>query len=258
MPSIIPGFEYDVFISYRQKDNKHDGWVTTFVDHLKKELEMISKDEVSIYYDENLKDGLLENHEVTDTLNSKLKCILFIPVISQTYCDPNSYAWKNEFLLFRKLATEDVYGLKIKLKNGNITSRILPIRIHELDVQDGLLLEKELNGPIRSIDFIFKAPGVNRPLMDSEDHPQQNQFKIYYRDQINKVANQIKAIIESIKSPPVHITKPDNVNYKIEENSLASFGFLPYRSKNRQEKIDAIRNRQKMGCRQRLRLHRQR
>jgi hypothetical protein len=26
MASLIPGFEYDVFVSYRQKDNKHDGW----------------------------------------------------------------------------------------------------------------------------------------------------------------------------------------------------------------------------------------
>ena len=32
MASIIPGYWYDIFISYRQKDNKHDGWVTEFVD----------------------------------------------------------------------------------------------------------------------------------------------------------------------------------------------------------------------------------
>ena len=25
MLSVIPGFEYDIFISYRQKDNKYDG-----------------------------------------------------------------------------------------------------------------------------------------------------------------------------------------------------------------------------------------
>ena len=36
MASIIPGYEYDIFISYRQKDNKYDGWVTEFVDNLKK------------------------------------------------------------------------------------------------------------------------------------------------------------------------------------------------------------------------------
>ena len=27
MASLIQGYEYDIFISYRQKDNKHDGWV---------------------------------------------------------------------------------------------------------------------------------------------------------------------------------------------------------------------------------------
>ena len=34
MSAIIPGFEYDIFISYRQKDNKYDGWVTDFVNNL--------------------------------------------------------------------------------------------------------------------------------------------------------------------------------------------------------------------------------
>lgn len=43
MPSIIEGYNYDIFISYRQKDNKYDGWVTEFVDNLKKELEATSK-----------------------------------------------------------------------------------------------------------------------------------------------------------------------------------------------------------------------
>ncbi len=32
MSSIIEGYNYDIFISYRQKDNKGDGWVTEFVD----------------------------------------------------------------------------------------------------------------------------------------------------------------------------------------------------------------------------------
>jgi hypothetical protein len=49
MSSIIPGYEYDIFISYRQKDNKHDGWVTEFVDNLKGELEAIFKEEVCVH-----------------------------------------------------------------------------------------------------------------------------------------------------------------------------------------------------------------
>jgi hypothetical protein len=48
MASLIPGYEYDIFISYRQKDNKHDGWVTEFVHNLKGELESTFKEDVSV------------------------------------------------------------------------------------------------------------------------------------------------------------------------------------------------------------------
>ena len=43
MPSILPGYEYDIFISYRQKDNKRDGWVTEFIETLKDEIEATFK-----------------------------------------------------------------------------------------------------------------------------------------------------------------------------------------------------------------------
>jgi hypothetical protein len=35
MASLIPGYEYDIFISYCQKDNKGDSWVSEFVDLFK-------------------------------------------------------------------------------------------------------------------------------------------------------------------------------------------------------------------------------
>jgi len=44
MPGIIEGYNYDIFIPYRQKDNKHDGWVTKFVNNLKVELESAFKE----------------------------------------------------------------------------------------------------------------------------------------------------------------------------------------------------------------------
>ncbi len=88
MSSIIEGYNYDIFISYRQKDNKYDGWVTEFVDHLKKELEATFKEEISVYFDINPHDGLLETHDVGASLKDKLKCLVFIPIISRTYCDP--------------------------------------------------------------------------------------------------------------------------------------------------------------------------
>ena len=88
MPSIIPGYEYDIFISYRQNDNKRDGWVTEFAETLKDELEATVKDKLSIYFDENPHDGLLETHDVDDSLDKKLKCLIFIPIISKTYLLP--------------------------------------------------------------------------------------------------------------------------------------------------------------------------
>src|SRR5664280_469732 len=200
MSSIIDGYEYDIFISYRQKDNKHDGWVTEFVDNLKGELESTFKEEISVYFDINPHDGLLETHDVNASLKEKLKCLIFIPIISQTYCDSKSFAWQHELVAFNKLAKEDQFGRDIRLTSGNVISRILPVKIHDLDLEDKTLLENELGGVLRGIEFVFKSSGVNRPLKPS-DNPDKNLNKTYYPDQINKVANSIKEIITAIKKP---------------------------------------------------------
>jgi tetratricopeptide (TPR) repeat protein/cytoskeletal protein RodZ len=194
MASIIPGYEYDIFISYRQKDNKYDGWVTEFIDHLKREIEATFKEDVSIYFDENPHDGLLEIHNVNKSLENKLKSVIFMPVISQTYCDPNSFAWQNEFVAFNKMAGAEPIGRDIKVASGNVCSRIIPVKIHDLDSSDVTLLEDELGCRLRSIDFIYSSTGVNRPLKP-EDNPDRNLNKTYYRDQINKVANAVKEVI---------------------------------------------------------------
>jgi len=214
MPSIIPGYEYDIFISYRHKDNKplsgaarhgdgHNtsgGWVTEFVNDLSKELESTFKEDISIYYDSNPVDGLLETHNVDKSLEGKLKCLIFIPIVSQIYCDPRSFAWQNEFCAFNKMAQSEPIGRDIKLRNGNVASRILPVMIHNLDAEDRNLIESELDSKLRSIDFIFRSPGVNRPLLP-DDKRQENANNLFYRDQINKVANAIKEIVSAIKYP---------------------------------------------------------
>jgi tetratricopeptide (TPR) repeat protein len=200
MASLIPGYEYDIFISYRQKDNKYDGWVTEFVENLKKELEATFKEDVSVYFDINPHDGLLETHDVDASLKEKLKCLLFIPIISRTYCDPRSFAWEHEFKVFVEQASQDKFGLKVKLPNGNVASRVLPIQIHEIAAEDKAHIEKELGGILRPIEFIYKEPGVNRPLRGNEDHPDNNLNKTVYRNQINKVANAIDEIIYSMKN----------------------------------------------------------
>jgi hypothetical protein len=164
MASLIPGYNYDIFISYRQKDNKYDGWVTEFVDNLKRELESAFKEEVSVYFDINPSDYLLETYDVDASLKDKLKCLIFIPIISRTYCDPKSFAWDHEFKAFIEQASQDQFGLKVTLPNGNVTNRLLPVRINDLDISDIKLCESILGGAFRGVDFIYKEPGVNRPL----------------------------------------------------------------------------------------------
>ncbi len=201
MASLIPGYEYDIFISYRQKDNKGDRWVSEFVDALKVELESTFKEEISVYFDINPNDGLLETHDVNESLKEKLKCLVFIPIISRTYCDPKSFAWEHEFRAFVELASHDQFGLKIQLPSGNVASRVLPVIIYDLDTHDYNLCESMLKGVIRGVEFIYKEPGVNRPLRANEDNPHDNLNHTIYRNQVNKVANAIKELIEAIEQP---------------------------------------------------------
>lgn len=207
MPSLLPGYEYDIFISYRQKDNKGAQWVTQFVAALKTELEATFKEDISVYFDENPHDGLLETHQVDKSLEGKLKCLVFIPIISHTYCDPKSFAWSHEFLPFCQGAKADPMGLHVQLSNKNVTSRILPIQIHEIDKTDKQLFEQVAGGQLRSIEFIFKSAGVNRPLTP-EDLRTDNTNRTFYRDQINKTANAIEEIFKSLDYHPDSAEQP--------------------------------------------------
>ena len=168
------------------------------------------KEEISVYFDINPHDGLLETHDVDASLEEKLKCLICIPIISRTYCDPKSFAWEHEFKAFIKNASHDQFGLKVKLPNGNFANRVLPVRIHNLDNADIKLFESTIGGVLRSIDFVYKETGVNRQLRAKDDDIIKSPGQILYRDQINKVALAVKDIVESMKS---HVTY-DNVKEK--------------------------------------------
>lgn len=198
MASIVPGYENDIFISYRQKDNKYDGWVTEFVGNLRKELEATFKEDITIYFDENPHDGLLDHHDVNRSLEGKLNCLVFLPIISQTYCDPRSFAWQFEFKRFAELTRTDTLGQYVELQNGNQANRILPIIIHQLDAEDENLLESVLQTKVRGIDFTYRSPGINRPLTPA-DTAHEHAGRTTYRNQLNKTANAIKDLVRSIQ-----------------------------------------------------------
>ena len=202
MSSIIEAYNYDIFISYRQKDNKGDRWVSEFVNNLKGELESTFKEEICVYFDINPHDGLLETNDVDASLKDKLKCLVFIPIISRTYCDPKSFAWEHEFKAFVEQASQDQFGLLVKLSNGNISNRVLPVRIHDLDNHDIKLCESLLGGVLRGVEFVYKELGVNRSLIRNDDE-RKNLNGTIYRNQLNKVALAIKEIISGLKKEPI-------------------------------------------------------
>jgi len=134
---------------------------------------------------------------VDASLKDKLKCLIFIPIISRTYCDPKSFAWEHEFKAFVEQASQDQFGLKVKLPNGNVTNRVLPIIIHDLDRADIKQCESVLDGVMRGVEFIYKEPGVNRSLNTCDD-VKTNLNKTSYRNQINKVALAIREVMSGL------------------------------------------------------------
>lgn len=192
--SILPGFDYDIHISYRYNDNKYDGWVTEFVEKLRLELSATLKDKVTIYFDKRPEE---QRYVQSDT--PKIKSLIFIPVISLTYCDINAPVWENEFRIFQQEIQNDGVGGLVRLHNGISVSRFLPVKIHDIEPEDVRLLEAELAGALRSIEFIYREEGVNRPLRPLDDEKLANPLRPMYRNQINKLANAIKEIITGIK-----------------------------------------------------------
>ena len=197
--SIIPEYDYDVHISYRYNDNNYDGWVTEFVEKLNQELSATLKDKLTIFFDKNPEDKRVGFENEDGSTTTKINSLIFIPIISLTYCDVNSPVWKNEFRIFQEEIKNDSFGTTIKLLNGNIASRVIPVKIHDIDTEDVKLLESALSGGLRSIDFIYREQGINRPLHPTDDDKHDNPQRPMYRNQINKLANVIKEIISGIK-----------------------------------------------------------
>jgi tetratricopeptide (TPR) repeat protein/Tfp pilus assembly protein PilE len=238
---IIEGYNYDIFISYRQKDNKGDRWVSEFVEALKTELESTFKEEISVYFDINPHDGLLETHDVDASLKEKLKCLIFIPIISRTYCDPKSFAWEHEFKAFVEQASNDQFGLKVKLPNGNVASRVLPVRIHHLDVADIKECESVLGGVLRGVEFVYKESGIDKPLAPDDDE-KKNLNNTKYKIQVIKVAHAVKEIMAGMKAEPANvIQEKDQSGKSFKENKeVRKIDLEPHTEKGRWKLLSAV------------------
>ena len=105
------------------------------------------------------------------------------------------------------MTAQDQFGRDVTLHNGNVASRILPIRIHELDQADKAAIETELQSPLRCIDFIFKSPGVNRPITPGSNTVVTSNPNRYYID--GNVYDNWKAVPDKYKVAIVKHENPD-------------------------------------------------
>ena len=129
-----------------------------------------------------------------------------------------------------KRASKDKFGLKVRLPNGNVVNRVLPVRIHDLDNEDVELFDSVLRGALRGVEFIYKEPGVNRPLSRS-DVESKNLNGTKYRNQINKVANVIKEIVSGLtadKTEPVTEKKEASITKDVPAAKGNSIAVLPF------------------------------
>ncbi|MFD2721400.1 hypothetical protein ACFST9_21975 [Hymenobacter monticola] len=198
MASLIPGFEYDIFISYRHNDEE---WMAEFMPKLQRELITNIGKPLSIFYDRSLSGGLSDTHEVRASLDHRVaSSVILMPLISATYCETDMYSWKHEFLPFLEQAKRSPLGLKLNLPGGGQVSRVLPLRTYELEDEQSQLLYQTLEGFLRSIDFVYIAQDVIRPLQVRDDDsafPTAN--KLLYRNQLNKVARSVKDLMGAAK-----------------------------------------------------------
>lgn len=226
--AIVPDFDYDIYISYRANDNKSSlspgasksggGWVSELVEKLRQELEATIKDKLSIHFDRS------PDEQIKPGDAHPLRSLIFIPIISQTYCDHASRVWTEEFQVFKSETESDRLGATITLPNGNPVSRILPLKIHDIDPEDLVLLEAELSGDLRSIDFIYRGDGINRPLRPADDEFATDSTRIWYRNQINKLANAIKEIINGIKAKEKASKNPEsNQDFSLKSVPVKNF-----------------------------------
>ena len=78
------------------------------------------------------------------------------------------------YLLIRPL--KDQFGLKIKLPNGNVASRVLPVRIHDLDIDDIKQCESVLEGVYVELNSFIRNQALTDllSLTTIEDKLKQN------------------------------------------------------------------------------------
>jgi len=131
--ALIPGYEYDIFISYVHADNEsetygEDGWIDQFYKYLDTKLNKHSRD-IKIWWDsKNLDRSEVFDNSIADAID---KSAIMICLYSRLY--PQSDYCKKELEHFYEKVSKEKVGLTV----GN-RSRIIPVFMSNIPHTDWL------------------------------------------------------------------------------------------------------------------------
>jgi hypothetical protein len=201
----IPGFEYDIFISFAHVDNLsaqegEEGWISQFQKHL--EIAIAKRigrtGVVSIWRDKRLQGDQLFDRTIKEALE---KSALFLAITSNGYL-ASDYCQK-ELDMFVEKAKEETYGFSIADR-----SRVLPTLIYNI--------------PLKNWPKAFE--GISGyPLYDAEDStvlgtpsdPGEKLFRKQLQDLTDSLChnlNAFKAFADQVASDVVPNSPPEKVH----------------------------------------------
>ena len=90
-----------------------------------------------------------------------------------------------------------LFGKDIRLAGGNVAGKFCLLKITDTMTEVKAYEDEDRSLVARGIEFIYKQPGINRPLRPDDDR-KNNLNVTVYRDQINKTANTMKEILNAL------------------------------------------------------------
>lgn len=187
--ALIPGYEYDIFISYVHADNEsetfgEDGWIDQFYKYLDTKLNKHSKD-IKIWWDsKNLDRSEVFDNSIADAID---KSAIMICLYSRLY--PQSDYCKKELEHFYDKVSKEKVGLIV----GN-RSRIIPVFMSN----------------IPHTDWLEKLSGTSGfPFHDKNDYgdPLKNTSP-EFGDQMIQLRNALVRIFDDFSKEAIIIKEP--------------------------------------------------
>ncbi|RPI81637.1 MAG: toll/interleukin-1 receptor domain-containing protein, partial [Planctomycetaceae bacterium] len=241
----VPGYDYDVFISYARDNDKTDpgdnssGWVATLKDRLERLVnERLAADgKIKVFFDSG---SIAPNAPLSDTLrHAATRTATLVVIFSPRYLKRPWCTQERE--LFVKSAAQAAEG------SASGLSRIFLVHFDEVPLERRPAEFQNLLG----IDFYFKHPveGWTRELYDDDTVP--TELKVTYNERLRKLRHHLaetlnsmrreaearlsrKAVEEVVdsKKPTIFLAEPcDKISRKlraqVESAALAEFRILP-------------------------------